>query len=481
MILSWASSAQALDVTTLYLGACNRVTGILLQVNSSHLKILSLDGKIEELPRYEVTYLATYPADYLPISGVANADLAPPIRVFTRVRRQVVELLEGWPVEFSEDKMAFLTTAGEGAVVDKGQIWKLEVADVSKRLNFKNRFAHRPLEFAHPQVFSKCKLTARTSVRTLVAQQLLSEPITIKREFDRLQKGHELVETYMRRQKFYPVPNIYGKGTALSLWTSVGSRYGASESRSNNFTPHVRHEYNSGPFSYQHEMVTGSGPNPNSNHEEPQTQIYYRFKADYFQFFGMTDPSFLLIGANNYRWSARDLKSTDFRISDVARMGFAFDYGAFSFGAIPLNQINTGARSGAVFEKDSVSLPRLYFSYRAPDFLFEIDGGAGDGDHVEMTFLRINTRYQYNEKTSFSASLIQRSVTAAENENSRLDTESDSSTVSVIGEHLYRGRFLLGAFASVEKFSADIGPVAGAKTSTDESYFKAGAMIGLTF
>jgi hypothetical protein len=476
------STSSALDITAFYIGSCNRINGIALDINSSTLKILSIGGRIVEIPRYEVNYVATYPADVVPFTRIENTDLLPPIRIMTRQNRRLVELLTGWPIEFTEDKISFLTTRGEGAVVDKSSIWKIEEVEVSDAVNFDGKGSVRSLDLIQPQTFASCPSDAlsNSTARKIVAQQLLAEPVTIKREFDRIQKGHELIEAYRRRQKFYPVPNLYANLTALGLWSSLGSRYGSSAYRSNNFTPLVINERNTGPFSYQHQILTGSGPNPDSIHEEPQTQFSYRFKADYFQLSAMSDMSFLLIG-DKYLWSRADLDDNDFRVSDVARLAMSIDYRMFSLALMPVDAINAGASHGSEFVQENVPVPRAGLVFRLPDLMLELSAGSGQGSKFSIDVLRLNAKYQLNDLTTLSASYIRRSSKLVQFDEKKFESSSMSNTEAIWLEHLYHERFPLGAFLSYESIAVDTGPLNGSTNMNARNFIKAGALVGLTF
>lgn len=478
-VLLCPSAAFALDLTALYLGGCKRVSGIPLVVDGSDVYMLSTDEKIERIPRYEIMFLATYPAEFLPISQIHNASETKPYRVKTLQDHAIVNLVTGWPVEYSEDKIAFLTTDGSGAVIDRSAIWRIEEEAVTGALRFSgNAQSGKKLQLVHPQAFSHCE--SKETGRKIISQQILSEPLTIKRELDRIQKGREQVLAYMRKQKFYPVPHIYSNQTSLSLWHSFNSRYGSSDNRSNNFTPFISNELNLGPFSYQHQFVSGSGPNLESTHEEAQTQAAYRFKADYFQLSVMSDLSFLLIGGEKYKWSLEELDPIDFRTSDVARIGFAFDYRKFSLWFFPVNAVNAAGRSETLFDRDSISIPRVALTYRDDRVFGELTIGQGGGDISSMEYFRANAKYYPNNLTTITLSAITRSV--AINQGFRqIDLNSKSNTAAVWIEHLYRKRFLLGATGSLERISTESGAAGAPLTNSSKSYFKAGTMVGLTF
>ena len=172
--------------------------------------------------------------------------------------------------------------------------------------------------------------------RPVFAQQILNDQIVIRRELDRLMEGYQQVLEYEQDQKFYPRPFIYRDRTMLGIWASAFSRYGASSTRSNNFTPLLVDELALGPFRYQHEFLSGAAPNDMFLHHEAQSQIYYRFKAAYFHTSVFFDPNLLLVGTR-YAWREADLEdeSHDDRLSETLGIEFGFDWGPLSLELYP--------------------------------------------------------------------------------------------------------------------------------------------------
>ena len=485
--------AHALDITAFYVASCQRILGIPIHVNPREVSILTLQGKIEKLPRYEIVYVATYPLDLVPINEISNPEAAAPIRLLTRQDRRMVTLAEGWPVEFSEDRFSFLTTEGRGVVVDRRSIWRLEPLALHSKLAFQRRMTELP-EFIHPHIFQTCPLEkdpfaigksrASQVSQKIFPQQLLAETVTIKRELDRLMAGHDQMTVYQKKQVFFAVPELYRNETWLALWTSTGSRYGASASRSNNFTPLLRDEFSSGPFSFQRAFITGSGPHPSSVHDEPQTHATYEFKADYFHMELMADLSFILIGSK-YRWNIDDSSVSDIRLNDVARIKMGFDRGAFSFGFFPVSTVNAGLYAGGRFREASTSIGRFYGAFRLPEWWLSVDFGSGSGNDTELRFLRINAGREINDATRVLASYISRDydwLSSSKLEPS-INASSQSKTLAFYLEHHYRRRFLLGASAAIEKFSMTAADrdTRAPLAAEDPLYFKAGILAGLIF
>lgn len=462
---------------------------------------MTISGKVIRVPRYEVNLVATYPSDVIQIDSVESVGDVKPIRIRTRNNRRFVNLVTGWPVEFSEDKISFLTVSGEEFVVDRSSIWSIERLESATRFEMKKSRRDITTEFVHPQLYQNCDKHGKTestigilapnrsarsqAKRQLIPQQLLSEPVTIKREFDRLARGHQLIQSYDSKQQFYSVPYLYKNQTSLILWTQSGSRYGSSRFRSNNLTPLVRNELASGPFSYQHEILTGSGPNMESVHDESQTQAYYRFKADYFHLSVMSDLSALLVGGARYVWSADDLADADFRLNDTFRVTFGVDYNAFSLTLIPSAFANSGVKVGNVFVDDALPYSLLQLSARFPEWSLSIAAGSANGNKIGGEIIRANAAYSFARGSELQLSFINRSNRSRSDVDSAVrlvDFQSESQTFTAWYEHTIFDRFPVGGSFSVENFQMNGRALqSGIESSRSALFFKVGVMAGLFF
>ena len=95
----------------------------------------------------------------------------PALRVETVYRGEVVELATGWPVDYSETKIAFLLTTGKDIVIEKDSIWSLEPRrEVSSALQQNQTNIH----FAHPTNCGFCSSGVADAEprRVIFAQQI---------------------------------------------------------------------------------------------------------------------------------------------------------------------------------------------------------------------------------------------------------------------------------------------------------------------
>ena len=395
-----ATDAEALNVHAVYRTACSRELGVILKVEKRSIQLLKLDGTIVKVPRHEIVSLAYYPVSQLPLEKLPRRPKVAALRIETLLDDEIVPLATGWPVDYSETKIAFLLDSGKDMVVDKDSIWSLEFVatlDPPKRRN-----APEPIEFAHPQTAGFCaQETTGSAARKVFAQQLLNDRVVIKRELDRLQEGYEEVLEFSQDQKFYPVPHVYRDRTALGLWVSALSRYGGSETRTNNFTPMLVDELHLGPFRYQHIFLSGATPNQALLHNEAQAQLYYRFKAAYFHASIFFDPNIVLVG-EKYRWRASDLEDEDRddRFNEIIAIEFGFDYGPLALELTPAVAAQSVVKGPGFFEATSeLNLWRVGLRLRQRTWEAQLFGGFAnvDGfasDEQEMDFVG-DSRWEY--------------------------------------------------------------------------------------
>ena len=472
-------ASHAITVHALYTASCQRQIGIIVGVNDRQVQMLNLNGDVVTVDRFEVIYHATYPLDTVPVKEVSKVGRAPRFKIWTYQGGELRPLVTGWPVDFSQDKVSFLSLSGSEVVIDRTSIWKIEVDRSEQQVIFE-RTNPTQSEFVHPYAFASCPQANKAN--KLFPQQLLSDPITLKREFDRLADGHRGLNKYVVTQKFYPIPEVYSNQTSLGLWLMTKSRYGASNNRKNNFTPLLVDEHSSGPFSFQSEFKSGSGPILQSIHEETQTQIFYRFKADYFHMSMMADPNLVLVGSK-YKWSINDLDNVDIRAVESTFLEMGFDYGPWALEFYMAGAIAAGASYQGQFDRTSMNLGRIGLRYQGPRWTLSALGGSSSPSAYSLKFARVNFDWQPNKKWRAQFSAIQRNLTYDGYEDStKADFVVDSSSQS-FASYIYarfRTRYWAGGLLSVERVNLKSGLTA-ATDQSDKLYPKVGAMISLSF
>lgn len=463
----------ALDLYGVYYGNCNRVVGSIIDVRDQSFDILTINGKIRTFARYQAIYLSTYPIDYMPVAKTSTNLKSQYYDIQSKYGKKIRPLLKGWAINFTEDQVSFLTTSRDEVLVEKVSLWKIK--KVKKPVVFKSKKnATKKLTFMEPYPFTHCRKSNKPDSQKIIPQKLFADAVDIKREFDRLQLGHKELSKFIRRQKFYPRPEIYENISLLGMWLSTGSRYGGSDSRSNNFSPFLRNELSTGAYGYQHLITTGSGPIADGTHAEPQTHFYYRMKAEYVHVSLMADPNLLLVGGQ-YDWRAEDLDSVDYRLNETSFIEFGFDYGKFSLEFSPVTAMNIGIKYGNEFIQTSgLNLFRFGLRYTGLDFVANFLIGSGSDESSDyrndVGFFRANFKHQVDNKQEYTLSLISKSADGSINTSS---FDFSSLTFAGIYTRTYKSRFYFSGLLSLESYSLN-----SSGSGTDNSKNELAVTIG---
>ena len=389
------AQANAMNLMAVYYASCERELGVVVEVDDEKLTLLNLQGDFIQLSRFDILYLAYYPVGKLPILEIHPNDKAIPTRIWTPYGFTTAELVTGWPIDFSEDQISFLTLQGKEQVIDKNAIWDLEKIKPSS-IPPQNGQPPPQINLIHPYPFAYC--AAEGEGQAIAPQQILGDPFLIKKELDRLQDNFSEIVSYHQDKHFYAVPQLYSNRNSLGLWMAANTRYGGSDSRSNSFSPVFVSELSEGPFSFQRLLVTGAGRMSYGLHDEPQNQFYYHMKADYIHFSVMYDLDRLLLGEERYKWQKGDLESYDDRLNELQHIAGGFDYGswAIEYGWAP---IQYAVQAGEVFFRNRVDLNRVLLRYQSQNFKGEFYyGHLVDGKSSKITISDKDSPEQIAEK-----------------------------------------------------------------------------------
>ncbi len=483
--------AQAVVIYGIHLSSCQRELGIILHVEPLELTFLTLGGNIKKIKQYEVINVSYYNSSYLPLAETTQVNEIPSYVIKTRRGNEIVKLLQGWPVEFTNDKISFISSDGSDILIDRDNIWDINEELEDSKIE-RSAIANTSFQFYPPYQYRECNFNEtfpfKNGAKTiyLYPQQTLSEPITIKKEFDRLYAGYDTIHKYVREKKFYGIPQNYTNLATLGLWLNSGSRYGSSSSRTGNLLPFIVNEKSEGPYSYQHQMVTGIAPIPKSTHEEPQTQISYEFKASYFHLMTMVDPNIVLVGSN-YKWKGTDLKNNDIKYNDKFIFEFGFDYNAFAVG-FRRYTLGYGVLYDDTFSGEDVYLSGTSITFINHLYRADLTFGSSDSNlnlkevyrhnirsmietSFDIKFLRFNLDITTSNKWLYSYSFISKTS----NFGNFIKADSVSNVLYL--NYKYGPRYLIGAFAAIETLS--VSSVTSAKKSV--IYPKLGASFSLKF
>ena len=484
-------------------------------VDDVNIQMLGLDGKILEIPRFNINYIAQYPVGKSLVTKILQQDKVPIISVRTIYDNKVVKLLKGWMIDHFENRISFLTVEGVETVIDIDHIWDIDIAGQDQDYLFP--IVTTIPKLIHPYPYRECKKYPKQTTEDWVVypQVLYSDHLSVKKELDRLQVGYRRVDTFYADKTFYPVPQIYRNVTSIAIGLNLNSRYGASEYRNNSFIPVLISENSEGPYGFQHIWITGSAAMKESVHEEPQTQIYFKMKSDFIHFSANFDMTRLLIGEEKYHWQEDELSNIDSRWNEMAHIGFGFDYLNYTFD-IALLGIQYGIRYGDNFVNKSSMLLRYGLSFQNRFFKTNFFYGSGisekeeykgdrDGDTPEeqdyldylyreyqkrpdffgrFTFYRLNLETDLASNLSMFYSLIYRDTDFSMEKNiegeGMFNYQSSSFTNSVYLNYVFNYETSMAVFTAFEM----IDQKGSDETSNDKDNFnivKFGTSIALNF
>jgi hypothetical protein len=508
-------SGYALQIYGVYRADCQRELGIFLGVDDVSVQLLNLDGQVQEIPRFNINYIAQYPVGKSVVSQILTQDKVSLISIRTIFENKIVKLLKGWMVDHSENKISFLTIEGVETVIDTNHIWDIDISPQSQDYHF-------PLEttvpkLVHPYPYRECNKQSnqKSESWTVYPQVLHPDHLSIKKELDRLQKGYRLLSSFYADKMFYPVPQIYNNDTAISIGAYLNSRYGASKYRNSSFVPAVTSEYSEGPYGFQSIWIAGSNPLKGSVHEEPQNQISYRMKSDFIHFSVSYDITRMLIGDEQYHWQEEELKSLDDRWNETGHISFGFDYLNYAID-VALLETQYGIRYHEHFVNKAVMLLRLGLNFQNRFVKTSLFYGSGtsekddydkdrDGDTPEeqayldalyleyqkkpefkgkFKFYRLNLETDLSNELNLFYSLILRNADYYAEENivgeGMFNYQSSSITNSVYLNYVFNFEMSMTLFTSLEMIDQE-GDNADSSDSGKLNVIKIGTSIALTF
>ena len=510
LLLLGASNAFGITLNGVYFGTCERDIGVLINVDASRIQLLTLSGTVKSISRFDIIYLAEYPLGNIPIRAIQNADAKPVTIVNTLVDFEPRELVRGWPIDFSDQSILFLTTDGDELVIAREDVYTVETAADIAYVELKNAI-HLDFYYHYPALFNHCQSDRKYSAdesagNEVYPQQLIGNPLLIKSSLDELMAGHKLVQDYKRNQQFYAVPGIYSNDTRIGLWYNLNSRHGASDARNNSVIPFIISDFSDGPFGFQRRITTGSGLMSYSVHEEPQTLFSYALKADYFHFSVMFDPSAILTGSN-YLWKKKELYTHDDRIMESFHLAAGFDWRQYAL-EIAIPNYTIGVRNGEYFANDSAAMFRYGLAYRNQFIDTQLYLGRGassskdedsedDQDAREdeantrsdstnrLTTARINLALNYFVRVRPVFSLIYRKYTFQRDPDMEgygaFNYESSSLTHYFALDYGFANDITVSGYVSAELNEITYGSDMFGPGSSNRQNYKSGVSIMLTF
>ena len=506
---------QALQIYGVYKTDCQREVGIFLGVDDVNVQLLNLDGQVQEIPRFNINYIAQYPVGKPLVAQILKQDKVPIISIQTIFDNKVVKLLKGWMVDHSENKISFLTIEGVETVIDVNHIWDIDISLQNQDYQFPIVTAVPQLVHAYPYRECNKYSNQKSEIWTVYPQVLHPDHLSIKKELDRLQKGYQMLDTFYADKVFYPVPQVYKNSTAITIGAYLNSRYGASKYRNSSFIPAVVSEYSEGPYGFQRIWITGTNPLEGSVHEEPQTQISYKMKSDFIHFSVNYDMTRMLIGDEKYHWQDEELNSLDDRWNETGHIGFGFDYLNYTIDVALLNT-QYAVRYHEHFVNKATMLLRFGLSFQNRFFKTSLYYGSGtsekdeyrgdrDGDSPEeqayldalyleyqkepeykgvFKYYRFNLETDLNNDLNLFYSLLIRNTDFTTEENidgeGMFDYQSTSITNSVYLNYVFNYETNMTLFTAYEMIDQE-GDDFDSSDSDKFNIIKIGTSIVLTF
>lgn len=470
VLLVVSFQVKAMDIKAVYLSSCKREVGVITKASTSSIEMFNLKGQAVKVPRYEIVGISSYPLESFPIESLKLNNTKTELFSFkTKYKKEIVPMVTGWPVTYSSNKISVLSITGEEIPFARESIWDIEKQPHKDIYKFTTKVKSK-YNFLHPMGLRKCPtiIYGRGKRKVEIApQEFISDPIEIKRRLDSIKKEKAQLDMYVRSKDFYSVPQVYENKTTLGLWLSGNSRHGASENRANNWAPILENQFSSGPYGYQHIFLTGASDNMFFVHEEPQTQFFYRFKADYFHLAYYLDPSGILMG-KRYRWFEQELGVGEYRANDVSFIELGFDYGRFSLLLQQSSEVQIGFKeSKDIFYDGQLTVPKAGAEFRNHRYGFnflvgsanenvrsdDIKDGTGTVigykiSEFSLDVFRFNYFRELNDKWKFKLSYITRNFSVN-------DTNTITNTYYVLGEYKYSYKYIFKTYVSDEHVQTD--------------------------
>lgn len=447
-----ATLSPAITIYSLHTAECERELGIILDVRPFEVVILRLDGKLVTVRNYEIIYMSSYSVNQIPmrekfsISGITGYEF------YTRIGNTPVSLVKGFPVDFTQEKISIINYEGGETVLEKNKIWSIQkFTDHVGEFKYN---AGNTIDFDMPQIFRDCTRkdiypSNGNKPVSLYPLQTLNDPLSIKRELDRLRLGYEQIQDMNQEQQFYGEPQYFKNISILGTWGNLQSRYGSSTYRTNQFLPTLINSNSDGPFDFQQRTVTGVAPIFRGSHDEPQAQLSYELKSSYFHLYLMFDPNLMLVG-QNYDWTSTDFKTPDIKVTDKTLFEFGFDYSAVSLQFFLNHQVQTGFYDGRSFEKQDFALPRLGLTYRGLTYSIFVTSGATQllerSVAYNIDLKRIHVEINAFKNVAAKIGYLSRTTQATEN---MLITQNVNSLYLELNQ-VWNRRYFLGGLLSNE-------------------------------
>jgi len=255
---------------------CKGPTGLILQADTENLKILRLDGELEEVRVDDIHYVLVYYSLENPITKVHLAEQMTELVKEVHTNDSTVPSFTGWPVKFVDDGVVFFNLEGNLSLVGVEKIQSIQKYQAKQEVwSFPGKLNHP--RFVLDQGFPGCTPEA-SGPADLRPTLVMGDKIKIHKFLSSYIEGHEKLRRFQQRTQFYARPFVFPKQTRLGF-PNMGPNQNQELPA---FLP-VYVQWSSGK-SFSNQALTGFGskPSPWLPQLEPVTGIQADLKSHFF-------------------------------------------------------------------------------------------------------------------------------------------------------------------------------------------------------
>lgn len=324
--------AQALEIHMILKENCSAATGVVIYTSPTHIELLTLDGKSENIARADIRSLFIYNTIGVPFR---NFPLSKPlihrlrtVELDANISAQTI----GWPVKFVENLVMFLDVRGKIHVYELDLIRKLR--PVWREANGGSVPA-LTMQGSKSDVFEpdgsaasdQCPGSFQKKSSATPPTRWLTDKIRINDYLKSLEQGYEVLDSFQERTYLYAKPILFDVRTRFGI--SIYSR----QSEPNPTFPFYFQWFKGRPYRFQSFTMLGAKPSLFLPSVEPGIGVSSEVKSHVFHalfvgnFLGLSAGS-AIFTKNDFQDIMTSKPSSAVSHNYMALMGG--DYGPFS-------------------------------------------------------------------------------------------------------------------------------------------------------
>jgi len=207
---------SALELYTIIRGGCNAQTGLIINVDDTHVYQINIAGKLQILPREGIEHILVYnpignPFDRLdPESGIA-AHIRE-VRVLSREGTAFI----GWPIRFIDDLIVFFDLQGKTHLVRMEDIQRFSEPGPGMVVP-RSIVEHHQITFGYGSNLPQCTEKIPPGSSPVQPTRMLSDQIRIQKFLTVYHNGFSRLKRLQKRTVFYARPYTFDKKTKIAL------------------------------------------------------------------------------------------------------------------------------------------------------------------------------------------------------------------------------------------------------------------------